>query len=445
VTERAGDLPDRTLLGLRERLRLLDTAMIATFVAVCAAASVPWFLRVLPVEIGPAARVAVVYAALHLLLSRAAEALARVRLLQTAVMGLPLFALLVLAVVWHLLGGLFNPMLLLAFVLPVVACAVVLGRGPALGAAGVSVAVVSAVALAESPELRWYLFQLGFPAGRSLPVVLPSEGASELLPGLTARPAYVFVLVSAFAVLQASCALLASSLAAARLRWADRRQAAEHGLGSPRDAFQAALHASRAPTVIVFSDTAQVLLASETFRQAMLRHGEALEGRDLFELVRFDRPDAVRDLLRTGGEQSFCRYSVGQEARTAQLAADPFQHDGAELACLRFRDQTDLFYLSAAFDGDDALLIFGPDRRVRYANRAAGELLGQLYHGMDADAALRPLNGDGADTWEGERRVEVKRQPFVAEQQIVALADGSEVLTVFRLRPEEPAQRRART
>jgi PAS domain-containing protein len=426
------------LRDLRESHRLLESATLASLLLACAAAGVPWFLRVLPLEIGGAARLAFVYALVYLALARAAGHLARPGLLRIATVLLRAASLVVLAVVWHLLGGVSNPTLLLLFAVPVAAAAIAAGIGSALAEAAGAVVVVGAVALAESPELRWYLLQLGVPIGRSLPSLAPVPGASELFPGLAGQPGYLFALLAMFAVAQLGIALVAGALSRALRRRGSREDLAESARASVSHAFQSALLHTPVPTVVVFADTAEVVLASESFRQAMFRHGQELAGRPLFDLVTFSDGGRVRRAIEDGGELSLCPCRVGPESRVVQLRAFPFPHERGRLACITLEDRTDLAYLRAASEAsDDAMLVIGTDERLRFANRAARDMLGDLHFGMPASEAWHDLNGAGAvleTTWEGERTVQAGARALQVSQSTLRLDGGSEVVRMMTLR-----------
>jgi PAS domain-containing protein len=419
-----------------ETLRLLETSTVGAFVLACGATGVFWFLRILPLEIGTAARVAFAYAVLYLLAGRAAEALAPTAALRATTVLLRAVSIAVLAAVWHLLGGVHNPMLLLVFAIPVVAAAVAAGPAYAALEALGSVLAVAAVSVMESAELRWYLFQFGVPSAL-VPSLSPVTGATELLPDLVAQPSYVIVVLGMFAAIQTGGALVAGDIAHVLRRRRARQEFADTAVSAVTHSFQAALTQTPLPTAVVHADTAEVLLTSESFRQGVLRHGEDLTGRSLFELVSFADPARVRELVRDGGEVLLCPCAVGPEQRVVHLRSFAFTHGPDRLACVTLEERSELTYLRAATEAmGDAVLIIGEDRRVRYANRAAGELLGELHYGMEEALAAQALNGSGhlfEPGWEGERRVQLGGRELRVSQSTVALRSGAEVLRMITL------------
>lgn len=429
----------------RERKRLLEVATVWMLVLVFVAIAVPWFLRVLAIDLAPAARAAFVYMLFHVLVSTITDRMRRPRSLLAAAVLLQAFGIVFFGLLWHLVGGVQTPMLLLAFFPPVIASGVLLGRWQTYLAALLSITVVTSVALAESPELRWYFSQLGISLDRvprALPF-LPLPGRPQPFPSLAGQPAYSFVLLEGFAVLLLACAWLSHSLSGGVLRlYAPLGSPAEGG-SHPQGIFQAALKASPAPAVLVSAESGHVLLASDSFLRSMLFHGENLVRRDLFELIRFSEPDRVRSLIAGNGrEMPFCSYWVGDEARVAGLQVYPFQCRGESYACLRFVDRTDLYYLQTALQAvNEPLVVISTDDRLCYANGAAERLFGELYFGLEAAAVLERAElperwWDARRSGPQERRVVIGGTSYWVSAVATVAADMAESLNIVRLRRE---------
>ena len=373
--------------ALRERKRALDRFTIATLLVVFLAASVCWFLRVLALDLAPAARAALVYTLSYWALSAATDRIGSRRGLLAAALGLQASAILFLAWIWHLLGGLQSPTLLLAFFLPTMAAGVLLRPWHAATSAALSIVAVGLVSMIESPELPWYLAQLGLPRwlASAMPGVL---GRPTLFPGVDAtQPAYVFVLLEVFSALVLACAAFSASLS----RLARRLDArAGSSTREEHDLFRAALLSATTPTALVEEDDGGIVLASEGFVRRMLLQGKALQGRRLFDVMRFPEPGPVRELLHApGGVLPLCPYAIGAEDRVARLEAHPVVHEGWRYACVRVEDLTELSYLHSVIrDLGDPVLVLASDGVLRYANRAAEELFGELYLGLEAATGL---------------------------------------------------------
>ena len=434
--------PGNGTLALRERKRIVDSVNITLLVAVSVAVAVPWFLRVLPIDLALVARLTLAYVLFYAAVARLADRLGGRKTLNIVAGLLQGTTIGFLGVLWLLVGGLGAPMLLLAFLVPVLVSGAVFGRADAYAAATGSIAFVVLAALAESRELRWYLFQLGLPVewvSRWLPSL--SSGPKPF-PGVVGQPAYEFVVLETFAVLQLAAALLAHRLAQV-LPALYRHVAAAQDVP---ELFATALRAAPAPTLLVALDSGRIVLASQTFFERMLLHAEDLAERDVFQLIRFADPAAVRALLHSeGGEIGFCPYQVGQEPRVAALRIHTFSHRKARYAYLSLEDRTDLFYLEAAIqDLDEPLLVLGADNRLRYANHAAAGIFGELYFGMEAPGPLLelvgssdPANGDVAPR--DACRLVIQDAMYVMSMVVSAPAARNEALRIVRLYPEPPA------
>lgn len=423
----------KAVADLRQRCALLTTAWLLTLAVAVTAVLVPWFLRVLDVDMVRMGRVAFIYAVFHALAAAGARRLPSERAMLLAFAVLQATGLMALGVLWHYAGGVENPSFLLVMALPVAASAVLVAPWQALGSAVGSVLVAYAVALAESVALRWYLVQLGLPVGRVAEVLLGGVGSGPL----AGQPDALFVMLALFAAVQIAAAALPAWLAghARRLEARLTPDTGESGTGLLR----AALTESQVPTVVVFADTLTVVLASSSFVRNMMRHGEDLTGVSLFDIVTFGDPESVHRLLATGGEIPYCSYHVGPEPRVARIQAHLIEHTGESYAQVSLHDLTDLAYLHAAMDAlEEPLLILGPDDRLRFANRAAASVFGEWHFGMEAEQALASPGAPQA--WWREASLRDGGQGLQigeglwATSTMLREAHGFEPLTLVRLR-----------
>jgi PAS domain-containing protein len=407
-TPKSKPLPAQSdLLALRERSRALDAAWLGTLAVALLSVAVAWFLRALDIDLSPVVWSVFAFALVHFLGASAVERLRSRMAFAVAVRALRACSVVLLAVLWHMVGGLDNPSFLLLFLVPSVASAVLAGRGEALLTATLSLAAALAVASGESAELRWYLFQLGLPleelAGL-LSRVLPAR--PEPFPGLSTGPAFQLTLLLVFGVTLPASVLLAERLVRQRLRLAARERGAGTGIEG-EGLFQAAIREEPIPTVLVYADTAQIVEASRSFVNQMLLDTESIQGRTLFDRLAFAEPEAVRALLgKRSAELPFCAYRVGAEERVARVRSYRVHFGEETYACLSLADQNELFYLSSAFDAlREGFLVIRDDREIAYFNSEARRLFPGLHFGMDAgsllDAPERPREwwvGDGGET-----------------------------------------------
>lgn len=204
------------LLNLRETLRGLGAVWLFTFAATLVAVAVPWYLRALEVDLTPVAWSLFAGALVCAVAGTVAERRRRRGLLAVAVVGHS-FGIVWLAFVWHLAGGLSNPVFAVVFALPVVGGGWLLAGWRRHATAALAVASPVTLAWMESSDLRWFALQSGLPV-KWLADLLPELPPSQPFPGLEAPPGYVFTLVAVLTVLLAALAWLSGQLADAAAR-----------------------------------------------------------------------------------------------------------------------------------------------------------------------------------------------------------------------------------
>ncbi len=215
------------------------------------------------------------------------------------------------------------------------------------------------------------------------------------------------------------------------------------------DLFQAVLHASPQPGILVDRVTASVIDGSDSFRRQFLDRNENAAQRHLFDLIEFSQPERIEQLLARGsGTAWYAVYYFNDAARIANVRCHSVEHEGGAYAYLILEDITEQHYLKAAFDAvPDPVLILSSEQTLLYANRAAEELFGDLYFGMAAAAIL----GTQDAWWRAlgrfdERRVEFSGQPYNAGAvpfRFAGEAETSTILTLHNMSDEEELRRLA--
>lgn len=435
------------LFALGERKRVLDAVWLLTLFVVLLAVAVPWYLRILEIDLAPVAWGTFAFAGLYVAGARLAERLESRRAMLAAVTAAQLSGVVFLAVFWHLAGGLQNPMLLLAFVLPVAAVGIMLASWQPYLSALVAVVAVAAVAFAQSPDLRWYVVQVGLPV-EGLVGLLPERppGAAEPFPSLGAPPSYLALLLALFSLLIVTAAVVSESLAAVVLRLYGRLQRTAAAREEAESLAEAVLRASPLPAALVYADTGQVLSVSENFEERLLLTSGEAPGRDFLEVAGFSYPEVIAERLREeGGEVPFATYRVGAETRVARVRISRLHHGEERYAHVSLEDVSDLSYLRAAVDAlDEPLLLLGVGGRVVYLNRSARGLFAGAEVGDDAAAALE--DGDLPAGWwdlgprdRQERALALAGRPWRARCVAAHIPGERQRLTAIALRPEERA------
>src|SRR5258708_27973854 len=265
---------------------------------------------------------------------------------------MPLLTMVLMGALWHLVGGLANPVFLIAFVLPVIVASSTTVSRHAKGSAFFSIVVLVVIALAESPELRWYLVGDAPWIWRSLEAVariLPAR--ADVFPEIRTSPAYQFTILTTFSVTQLLAAFLGTPVAALLRRLDTRIQVARHMLDEAQGLFHAVLRAEPDPSVIVYADSYQLVQASQSFFKRMLGRPRGIAGRRLFDIVKCDHPEsAIVAFSAPSGELSFAVYRLRHQHPIADLTFSPPQPQGGGYIYIAWPELTELFFPYARFD-----------------------------------------------------------------------------------------------
>jgi hypothetical protein len=304
-----------------------------------------------------------------------------------------------LSVLWHLVGGIENPAFLIVFLLPVTTAGVLLMRRQALITAGLTVTMVTFLALCESSDLRWYLVQIGLPVEpllSRLPHVAPHVAPFR---GEAVSPEFQFVALVVFTSLLVAAALLSCLLARRTVTLFERFLTASYAMDYSNDLVRSAVREDPHPTVVVYADSAQIVEVSRGFLNQMLLGRAALPGATLFDCLTFSEPRAIRELLaRSAGELRFVRYRVGKEPRTAAFRCHRFRIGSVDYASVSLTERDELSYLwDVCHAVEHALLVVRNDREVVYFNAAAQRLCPALHFGMEPATFAKDL--EGASAW----------------------------------------------
>lgn len=320
-----------SLASAQERKAILDSALLLNSVLTFAVVMAGWFYRLIEVDISRLAWMFFAYTGLQLLGSIATDQL-RSRVGLTAWMAVAsCAAVLFLSVAWFFAGGVKNPLFLMSMLVPVTVVGAIQTRLVLL-VAPLSVLAATVSALAQSQELLWTVerFGLWIPfRGSSL-----ESGRSDPLPGVETTPSFVMMVLLLFALAQLGVAWLSRNVAARMIALTERLLgSAGHGV-SATGVTQASLVAATSPTVIVYSDSGQIRLASRSFlNQMLVREGE-VDGKTLFEVISFDDEPRLREALKNGGNLTVA-YRVGAERRVAAASVHVFHSEGDTFSSVR--------------------------------------------------------------------------------------------------------------
>ncbi|MBZ0114272.1 MAG: PAS domain-containing protein [Thermoanaerobaculia bacterium] len=429
-------------LGLRERRRLNETLWFLTLWSAMLAIAVPWYLRLLTVELGPPARLLFGFGVFVWVGFALTERLHTRRAVLATISTIHLTGVLVLGWTWQMAGGLENPTFLVLFALPVLAAGALPLRSLHYVTPLVAAAVVVFLALLDEPELRWYLVSLGLlPEGLSTVEWFRVPFSASPFPALTPAPSVSSSILLTFSLplLAAGAAIDALSRQLTRLyqrleRSGEERERAE-------SLTRSLIESSPEPALLLDATNLQILEANDVFCQQLFVQREALSEVSLLDLVRFTFPEIAEGVLR--GERKdvqFLVYRIGEESRWVRIASHPIAYGGDQLLFTTFHDVGQQTFLDAALAAsDEALLVLTVDDRIGYFNRAASELLGDLEVGQAAGDALAACATEALWWQTGprsliERTVVVGGRPFRCRITSVELSGSDGRLSIVRMR-----------
>lgn len=394
------------------RIHLLDDTWLLTIFATLLATVVPWLVSALDINFVAACLGLLALGAIHICLTLIGKP-ARVGERRPVLASLHLAGIVVVGFIWLNAGGLQNPGFLIVFTLPVVG-AIFLSRWQPYLMALFSVIIVGAVALAQAPELRWYVPGLNT-AGAWLATVLGQQGVTTF-PGFYAPSAYYVVLLEVFAILVLACAVAAEYLGTIFERLHTHADVARAEAERGQEFWTTLIEQLPVPALLVDADTLHVVCASE--RAARFHDGESVAGRSLSEALRFTYPEVVQELINgIGGVAPLSMIKVGDRLLATEVHVRHTAQKGRRFALVVIHDKSEEFTARAALDvTGQAVLAVDAQGRVLSFNKPAQALFAGVEKDGDA-AQLFSLTGMAPRWWEpgltGRRKMHIEIGPRV--------------------------------
>lgn len=419
------------------RVHLLDDIWLMTIVAILVATGVPWFASGFEVDIGMASWGLLALGGVHVaftMLASPSRSHGRWRDRMLTVLDIGGVAL--IGFIWQHVGALQNPMFLTVFALPVIG-AIFLSRWHPYLIAVMSVICVCIVALSQAPELRWYAsgllgndHWLTWLFGNQSSVAQPSFS------GFYAPSNYLIVLLEVFAILLFGCAVAAEYVGTIFERLNAHivmaRTEAERG----QEMWAGLIERLPIPALLIDPDTSRIVATSEHATIYLRANEIPLEGRPLFEAIRFSYPDIVQELvLGSDGGAPGTVIHVGEQLRFTQIRVLHVAHKGRRLALLTVEDATEVFCLKAALDTSEyAAFVIDARGLVLAFNKPAGGLFAGAEVG--ADAAQLLAQPDAPPRWwepglTGRRKMHIEIGPRIYQVTSSAISLAGEEERIF--------------
>jgi len=418
------------------RVHLLDDVWLLTIVAILLATGVPWFASGFQVDVGMASWGLLALGGIHVAFTAlAAPSRPQGRWRDRVLTLLNVIGVVVVSFIWQHVGALQNPLFLMVFALPVVG-AIFLSRWHPYLIAVVSVLAVTTVSLDQAPELRWYASGLvGSDAWLNWLFGAQGGAPQSSFSGFYAPSSYLIVLLEVFAVLLLGCAVAAEYIGTLFERLTAHivmaRTEAERG----QEMWASLIERMPLPALLIDPDTLRVVTASGSASGYLRTDGEPLEGRNLFEILRFSYPDVILELVAgSDGGAPISIVRIADQMRITQVKVLHVAHKGRRLALLTIEDGTEIFCLKAALDtAEYASLIIASGGQVLSFNKPAASLFSGAGIGIEAERLL-PQSAGGLRWWEpgltGRRKMHLEIGPRVYQvtSSAVALAGEEERL-----------------
>jgi PAS domain-containing protein len=419
------------------RVHLLDDIWLMTIVAILVATGVPWFASGFTVNVGMASWGLLALGGVHVAFTiLASPSRVHGRWRDRALTLLDILGVALIGFIWQHVGALQNPMFLMVFALPVVG-AIFLSRWHPYLIALVSVIAVAVVALSQAPELRWYASGL-FGSDAWLVWLFGNQSAvaQPSFSGFYAPSNYLIVLLEVFAILLFACAVAAEYVGTIFERLNAHiimaRTEAERG----QEMWAGLIERLPLPALLIDPDTLRVVASSE-HAGIYLRAGDLpLEGRPLFEALKFSYPDVVQELIvGSDGGAPGTVIRVGDQLRVTQIRVLHVAHKGRRLALLTIEDATEVFCLKAALDTSEyAAFVIDARGLVLAFNKPAGGLFGGAEVG--ADAAQLLAQPDAPPRWwepglTGRRKMHIEIGPRIYQVTSSAISLAGEEERIF--------------
>ncbi len=428
------------------RVHLLDDLWLLAIFSILFAAGLPWLIGSFDIKVGAALLGLLALAGIHVgftALTAATPGMNRWR--KRALAVLHALGVAVVALIWHYAGGVHNPAFLLVFVLPVLG-AIFLSRWQPYAIALLAILAVSAVALTESPELRWYASGLAPQAAWLTGLFGGPASAGGPFPGFYAPPGYFLVLLEGFAVLMIACAFAAEYLGSVFDRLHADLTAARAEAERGQQLWASIIEELPLPAMLVDARTHHVVSESAALT-SLTAGGAPAAGRKLAEAVEFSYPEIVEELVNgTGGEAQHVVLRRGGEICLARIRVQHIPYKGRRLALILIEEMTDVFAARAALDvAEQAIVVVDAQDRVLAFNRPALALFSAARVGADAPTLL--AQPDAPPRWwepglTGRRKMHVRIVPriFQVTSTAVALPGEQERLCVVALLPVARAE-----
>jgi PAS domain-containing protein len=423
---------DQVVEALHRHKAMFDhTWTLATLLATVLAVAW-WELGLAQFAVAPVIWALAALAAIQYLLNFQARGATSVTTLRHAALASQLLGTALIAVSWHLFGGIQQPLYPLIIVLPLLTGTLVLTFWQQQIAI-VAILVVLASGVLLSPDTNSFIqerYGIGLASAHLLPSFIPRSRV--VFPDVSTSPAYDLLLTAMVAVVCLALSTTARALVMLCRRDAVQVTALEEEVERLRHATRELVARTPAP-VLIASSTGRIVHASDRLVAAF-----GLEGSSepfLLDAIAFKHPQVVRQLMTVGGEDIQPATVQGRE-RLLRVRAEVLPRTSSPLTLLTIESGDDL-YLRGQLDAlEEPVFAIGSDGRLAYLNRSALTLFGP-----DADGGLATavFAAHAAHWWEiaplasAHRLLDYRERRYHASIRRVRIAASAHELSFVQL------------
>jgi PAS domain-containing protein len=384
------------------QIQLLNDVWLLTIFAVLFGTGVPWLASDFQINVVSASLGLLALGAVHVALTLMGAPLRRQTVWHArAITALEVAGVVFIGFIWDHVGALQNPLFLIVFVLPIVG-AIFLSRWHPYLLAAVSIVTVAFVSLSEAPELRW--FASGLIGSDVWLVRLFGRDAAATGSSFSAFSAplnYLIVLLEVFSIGLIACAVAAEYVGIILGRLNENAAIARKEAERGEKLWSSLVEQLPLPALLIDPASLGVVAASASAGSYLRPKDGILEGRSLFEVLKFSYPDVVQELIAgADGEAPSTVVRIGEDLRLTLVRVLHVMHKERRLALLTIQDGTEIFCVRSALDTSEyAAVVVDPKGRVLAFNKLVIGLLGSAEVGMEA-ARLLPQSDPGLRWWE---------------------------------------------
>ncbi|HEX5461159.1 MAG TPA: PAS domain-containing protein [Steroidobacteraceae bacterium] len=428
TSERADD----PVAELRRHKAMFDhTWTLATLLATVLAVAC-WELRLAQFAVAPVIWTLAALAAMQFLLNSRTRGAASVSTLRHAALLSQLLGTALIAVSWHLFGGVQQPLYPLIIVLPLLTGALVLSFWQQqIAIAAVLAVLMSGVLL--SPDTNSFIeerYGISLASAHLLPDFLPRSRV--VFPDVSTSPAYDLLLTTMVGVVCLALSTTARALVSLCRRDAAQVAALEDEVARLRQATRELVTRTPAP-ILITSSTGRILHASD--RLVATFHLEVASEPFLLDTIAFRHPQVVRHLMADGGEDVQPATVQGREC-LLRVRAEVLTVSSPPLTLLSIESSDDLCLRGELDALEEPVFAIGTDGRLMYLNRAALDLLGPEAEGAMATATF---DAQAAPWWDiaplssARRLLDYRKRRFCASIRRVRVAESAAELSFVQL------------